>query len=120
MYYYADGRDKSNNRLITSYKDRSQAEKYRKDSNIQGGLKYLDTENSVLTNDSSGGLLVRTLMVSEKKQVLEGDFVIYARNNGVWEKTQFRYTNYALGNQAIKSALINLYEAVALVEERPE
>ena len=119
MYYYADGRDKSNNRLITSYKDRSQAEKYRKDSNIQGGLKYLDTERSVLTNEPND-LLVRTLMVSEHKQKLGGDFVIYARTDGKWEKTKFRYTNYALGNQVIKSALINLYEAVALVEERPQ
>ena len=116
MYYYADGRDKSNNRLITSYKDRSQAEKYRKDSNIQGGLKYLDTERSVLTNEPND-LLVRTLMVSETKQKLEGDFVIYARTDGKWEKTKFHYDTYANANQAVKGVFINIYDACAVIEQ---
>jgi hypothetical protein len=118
MFYYADGHDKEGNRLITSYSKKDQAEKYRKDATIQGGTKYLDKETSKLTNEDTG-LLVRTLMVRGKDttQEMSGRFVVHARINGEWDETKFRFSTYAAANQAVKGALIAIYEALVVVEE---
>ncbi len=117
-YFYATGDDKAGNLLITSYKKEEQARKYRADSEIVEGLRYLDTESSKVTAKDTG-LLLRTLISRRdvQDQQLTGNFVVYARINGEWEKTQFRYGTYAAGNQAMKGALIQIYDAVALIEE---
>jgi len=48
---------------------------------------------------------------------MAGNFVVYARINGAWEKTKFRYSTYAAANTAVKGALIQIYDACAVIEE---
>ena len=117
MYFYAMGDDKAGNTLVTSYKKEEQAKKYRAGATIQEGLKYLDTEKGTLTNNDTG-LLCRTIIKrGGEAETFEGPFVIYAKSGGEWIKTQFRYETYGAANTAVKGALIQLYEACAVVEE---
>lgn len=119
-YFYADGTDKAGNRLMTSYKREAQARKYRADAKITQGEKFLQIqEDGSAKIGSTGDLLVRTLMVrpSGADEEMSGDFVVYARINGKWQPTEFRYKTYATANAAVKSALINLYSACAIVED---
>ena len=116
-YFYAIGDDKAGNTLLTSYKKEDQAKKYRDGCDFSEGLKYLDVEGSKVTSTDTG-LLVRTLIARKSAQeAMEGNFVVYAKINGVWEKTDFRYGTYAAANTAVKGALINIYDACAVIEE---
>jgi len=117
-YFYATGDDKVGNLLITSYKKEEQAKKYRGGSEIVEGLRYLDTEKSKVTTADTG-LLLRTLIARRdvQDQQMAGNFVVYARINGAWEKTKFRYSTYAAANTAVKGALIQIYDACAVIEE---
>lgn len=119
-YFYAAGPDKAGNTLITSYKKREQAERYRAGAEIYEGLKYLHIngqgESKVSSTESP--LLLRTMLSRvEAQSTMDGPFVVYAKINDVWQETQFRYPNYAAANAAVKGALINLYDACAVIEE---
>jgi hypothetical protein len=116
-YFYATGEDKAGNLLITSYKKEDQAKKYRAGSDIVEGLRYLDKEASKVTSVDTG-LLLRTLIAKkDAAEEMSGNFVVYARINGEWEKTQFRYSTYAAANTAVKGALIQIYDACAVIED---
>lgn len=117
-YFYATGDDKVGNLLITSYKKEDQANKYRAGCEVFEGLKYLDVVESKVTGKDTG-LLLRTLIAKQRDAADEmtGNFVVYARINGEWEKTQFRYGTYAAANTAVKGALIQIYDACAVIEE---
>jgi hypothetical protein len=119
-YFYADGVDKQGNRLLTSYGKQDQAKRYRPGATVTQGEKFLDIqEDGSAKMSTEGELLLRTLMVRDSNEADEmtGRFVVYARINGRWQETQFRYPTYAKANAAVKSALINLYPACAVVEE---
>ena len=116
-YFYASGNDKDGNLLITSYKKRDQAEKYRKGADIAEGLRYLDTDRSTVTVKDTG-LVLRTLIArKEQSEKMEGNFVVWARLNGEWFQTEFRYGTYAAANTAVKGALIQIYDACAVIED---
>ena len=116
-FFYATGDDKAGNLLITSYKKEDQANKYRAGCEIIEGLKYLDTQASKVTGKDTG-LLLRTLIAKrDAADEMTGNFVVYARINGEWEKTQFRYGTYSAANTAVKGALIQIYDACAVIEE---
>lgn len=121
-YFYADGIDKSGNRLLTSYSKADQAKRYRAGADITQGEKYLnllDNGNAKISaTDDGKGLLLRTLMINSnpENEEMKGRFVVFAKVNGNWEETNFRYSTYAKANAAVKSALINLYAACAVVE----
>ncbi len=116
-YFYATGDDKAGNLLITSYKKEDQAKKYRAGCEIVEGLKYLDIDRSIVTAKNTG-ILLRTLIARKDAATkMEGNFVVWARLNGEWFQTEFRYGTYAQGNQAVKGALIQLYDACAVIEE---
>jgi hypothetical protein len=116
-YFYATGDDKAGNLLITSYKKEDQAKKYRAGADIVEGLRYLDTELSKITAYDTG-LVLRTLIAKrDAAEEMTGNFVVYARINGEWEKTQFRYSTYAAANTSVKGALIQIYDACAVIEE---
>lgn len=119
-YFYADGRDKAGNRLITSYKKEEQAKRYRAGATISEGEKHLNIrEDGTASLGTEGNMLVRTLMLRPEGQSdadMNGNFVVYARTNGKWAPTEFRYSTYAKANSAVKSALINLYEGCAVIE----
>lgn len=116
-YFYATGDDKAGNMLITSYKKEDQAKKYRAGCEVFEGLKYLDIVESKVTGNYTG-LLLRTLIARKNASgKMEGNFVVYARINGEWEKTQFRYGTYAAANTSVKGALIQIYDACAVIEE---
>lgn len=122
-YFYADGPDKAGNRLLTSYKKEDQARRYRAGSKISQGEKFLaiqeDGGAKLSSQDDGNSLLVRTLMVrpdGASSDEMTGNFVVFARINNKWEQTQFRFKNYASANAAVKSALIQLYSACAVVE----
>ena len=119
MYYYAMGEDKSGNWLMTSYKNEEQAKKYRVGATVQSGVKYLDIaeDGSAKATNTETGLLLRTMIKRNDVETFEGNFVVYAKTADGWVKTQFRYKTYALANQVVKGALIQLYEACAVVEE---
>lgn len=119
MYFYADGNDKAGNRLVTSYKKESQAKQYRKGATYTQGEKFLQIqEDGTAKLANEGDLLLRTLMVRADSgdEEMTGNFVVYARVNGQWQETDFRYKTYATANAAVKSALINLYSACAIIE----
>lgn len=119
MYTYASGPDKVGNTLITSYKKKEQADKYRPGATYFTGFKYLNiSEDGQAVVSNEGELLLRT-MLSRKDvgEPMEGNFVVYAKINGKWQKTDFRYTSYASANTAVKGALIQIYDACAVVEE---
>jgi hypothetical protein len=117
-YFYADGLDKKGNRLITSYKKKDQADRYRAGAKISEGRKFLEIfDGGAKLTAQDNGLLVRTLMTSSDVPVMEGPFVVYAKINGEWRETEFRYSNYAAANAAVKSALINLYGNCAVIEQ---
>lgn len=119
-YFYADGTDRAGNRLLTSYKKEDQARRYRAGAEISRGEKFLVMqEDGSAKLSSEGELLVRTLMVrpSTEADEMTGQFVVYARVNGKWGPTEFRYPTYAKANAAVKSALINIYQACAVIEE---
>lgn len=116
-YFYATGDDKDGNLLITSYKKAEQAKKYRAGADIVEGLRYLDTDSSKVTSVNTG-LILRTLIAKKGvSESMEGNFIVWARLNGEWFKTEFRYTTYAAANTAVKGALIQLYDACAVIEE---
>jgi hypothetical protein len=121
-YFYADGTDKSGNRLLTSYGKEAQARKYRADAKITQGERFLaiaeDGTAKLSTSNDGKGLLVRTLMINSNPDADNsgGKFVVWARIDGKWEPTNFRYSTYAKANAAVKSALINLYPACAVIE----
>jgi hypothetical protein len=115
-YFYATGDDKTGNTLITSYKQEAQATKYRPGAQIVEGLRYLDLSTGVL--GKVGDVLVRTIISRKSAQEeLRGDFVVYAKANGAWFETQFRYETYAAANAAVKGALIMMYDACAVIED---
>lgn len=115
-YFYAAGEDKDGNMLITSYKKQDQAEKYRKGATFSEGLRYLDTDRSTVTAMDTG-LLLRTIIArKDAGGKMEGDFIVWARLNGEWFQTEFRYSTYAAANTAVKGALIQLYDACAVIE----
>lgn len=121
-YFYADGIDKSGNRLVTSYGKQDQAKRYRANASISQGEKFLvigEDGSAKLGEDDGEGLLVRTLMINSNPEPenMTGKFVVYAKINGTWRETNFRYSTYAKANSAVKSALINLYPACAVIEE---
>jgi hypothetical protein len=119
-YFYADGVDRAGNRLLTSYKKEDQAKRYRAGAKISSGEKFLtiQPDGTAKLSTEDNGLLVRTLMVSANSEAeeMQGNFVVWARINGEWQETQFRYTTYAKANAAVKSALINLFPACAVIE----
>jgi hypothetical protein len=121
-YFYADGLDRSGNRLVTSYDKEAKAQKYRAGANITQGEKFLNIREDggakLSATDDGQGLLVRTLMISSNPsaEAMTGRFQIYAKINNKWEPTNFRYSSYANANAAVKSALINLYPACAVIE----
>jgi hypothetical protein len=116
-YFYATGDDKAGNLLITSYKKEDQAKKYRAGCEVFEGLKYLDVVESKVTGNYTG-LLLRTLIAKrDASEKMAGNFVIYARINGEWFQTEFRYGTYSAANTAVKGALIQLYDACAVIEE---
>jgi hypothetical protein len=116
-YFYATGDDKAGNLLITSYKKEDQAKKYRASCDIFEGQKYLDVVESKVTGKYTG-LLLRTLIAKrDAAEEMTGNFVVYARVNGEWTKTQFRYGTYSAANTAVKGALIQIYDACAVIEE---
>jgi hypothetical protein len=116
-YFYASGDDKTGNLLITSYKKEDQAKKYRAGCDIAEGLRYLDIQTSKVTAKDTG-LLLRTLIArKDKSETMEGNFVVWARIEGAWAQTAFRYGTYAAANTAVKGALIQLYDACAVIEE---
>lgn len=121
-YFYADGNDRSGNRLITSYGKADQAKRYRAGADITQGEKFLNIQDNgsakISASDDGRGLLVRTLMVNANPESadMSGRFVVYAKINGQWQPTEFRYSTYAKANAAVKSALINLYPACAVIE----
>lgn len=115
-YHYAEAEDKAGNTLITSYKKEEQAKKYRPGALYSEGLLYLDLETGDLLPE--GELLVRTVLTRKTAQEeMTGDFVVYAKVNDQWQRTQFRYSTYAAANTAVKGALINIYDACAVIEE---
>jgi hypothetical protein len=119
MYFYADGIDRNGNRLLTSYKKEDQAKRYRAGAKISSGEKFLkigDNGEAKLSNE--GDLLVRTLMIRPETadDEMNGNFVVYARIDKHWQPTSFRYSTYAKANAAVKTALINLYSACAIIE----
>jgi len=118
-YFYATGKDKADNMLITSYKKRDQAVKYRPGADIVEGLRYLKiAEDGSAVLGKEGELLVRTMMARESTQeVMTGPFVVYVKIAGEWEKTDFRYETYGAANTAVKGALINIYDACAVIED---
>lgn len=117
--FYADGDDKNGDRLITSYKKRDQAERYRAGAKITEGERFLViTEQGAGYVKDAGTLKLRTMLVrSEGTELAEGPFRVYARSGDTWVKTQFSYANYAAANTAVKGALIQLYDACAVIEE---
>ena len=120
-YFYADGTDKQGNRLLTSYGKAEQAKRYRADAQISQGEKFLCIQENgakISATDDGNGLLVRTLMVNSNPEPdnMTGRFVVFAKINGQWQPTNFRYSTYAKANSAVKSALINLYPACAVIE----
>lgn len=120
-YFYADGLDKAGNRLLTSYGKQAQAQKYRAGATISEGEKFLEImeDGSAKLTSADNGLLCRTLMVrpAGSEDEMSGNFVVWARVNGNWQETSFRYSTYAKANAAVKSALINLYPACAVIQE---
>lgn len=119
-YFYADGNDRQGNRLLTSYGKADQAKRYRPGANYSQGEKFLqllENGNAKLSAEDNG-LLCRTLMVraATEEDNMNGRFVVFAKVNGRWQETEFRYPNYAKANAAVKSALINLYPACAVIE----
>lgn len=119
MYFYADGVDRQGNRLITSYSKADQAKRYRQGATVTQGEKFLEiTEGGARLSTEDNGLLVRTLMINSnpEQEEMSGRFVVWAKQNGEWGETQFRYSTYAKANAAVKSALINLYPACAVIE----
>ena len=50
------------------------------------------------------------------EEVFEGNFVLFARIDGRWQPTKYRYPNYAAANQAMKT-LIAIYDGLAVIEE---
>lgn len=121
-YFYADGTDRAGNRLLTSYGKEAQAAKYRAGATITEGERFLEIsedKSSAKMTVKDNGLLVRTLMVRAKANgKMEGSFSVYAKINGEWQKTPFRYKTYSMANSAVKSALINIYDACAVIEEK--
>jgi hypothetical protein len=117
-YFYADGKNKAEDRLITSYGKQAQAEKYRPDAKITEGERFLNiAADGTGSIGNEGELLLRSLLVRKGTQAeMTGPFVIYGRTNGKWSRTEFRYGTYAAANTAMKGALITMYEAVAVVE----
>jgi hypothetical protein len=118
-YFYATGPDKAGNTLITSYKKEDQAKKYRAGADIVEGLRYLSIdEDGQATVLKQGDLLLRTMLArKDAQEEMTGDFVVYAKISGRWEQTQFRYKTYSEANTAVKGALINIYDACAVIEE---
>lgn len=119
-YFYADGVDRSGNRLITSYGKADQAKRYRPGAQVSQGEKYLTLyeDGTAKLTTIPNNLLCRTLMVRSNPDAEEmsGRFVVWAKVNGRWQETDFRYPTYAKANAAVKSALINLYAACAVIE----
>lgn len=118
-FYYADGKDKSGNTLITSYKKEDQARKYRAGASIQYGQRFfsVDADGTGIMSPK-GDMLLRTMMVRGEETVEnEGPFHIWAKSSGVWVDTGFRRKTYAAANTMVKSALIEIYEACAVIEE---
>ncbi len=118
--FYADGKDKSGNRLLTSYSKRDQAERYRAGAAITDDqIQYLviSDEGTALIKQE-GKHLLRSLMIKAKtdEEVFEGNFVLFARIDGRWQPTKYRYPNYAAANQAMKT-LIAIYDGLAVIEE---
>lgn len=123
MYFYADGKDKGGNRLITSYKKEEQATRYRAGATITEADKFLVIqEDGKAVIKAKGELLLRSLMVRPANEIVEmsGPFVIYGRTDGIWERTKFRYPNYAAANTAMKGSLIHTFDAVAVIEVSDE
>lgn len=119
--FYADGKDKAGNRLLTSYGKRDQAERYRAGAAITDDqeqfLVISDAGTALIKKD--GELLLRSLMIkaqTDEEEVLEGNFVLYARIDGRWQPTKYRYPSYAAANQAMKT-LIAIYDGIAVIEE---
>lgn len=118
--FYADGKDKAGNRLLTSYGKRDQAERYRAGAAItddQEQFLVISDEGTALIKQE-GDLKLRSLMIkaSNEEEVLEGNFVLYARIDGRWQPTKYRYPSYAAANQAMKT-LIAIYDGIAVIEE---
>jgi hypothetical protein len=116
-YFYATGEDKAGNLLITSYKQEAQAKKYRAGADIVEGYRYLDIDRSTVTAKFTGHLLRTLIARKDAAAKMEGNFVVWARLNGEWFQTEFRYGTYAAANTAVKGALIQLYDACAVIEE---
>lgn len=119
MFYYATGKDRAGNTLVTSYAKPEQAARYRAGARIEHGLRYLKiSEDGTAKLEPEGEKLVRTLMIRpEDETPSEGRFVVWARMNGRWQETNFRYKTYAIANSAVKTALISLFPACAVIEE---
>lgn len=124
MYYYADRQDKAGRRLITSYGKEAQARKYgganaRVDSK-QRRMVLREDGTASMSTTGTDGLLLRTFMSNPNRTPSAdegGKFVVYGKIGDKWERTSFSYKTYATANSAVKSALINMYDACAIVED---
>ena len=119
--FYADGKDKAGNRLLTSYGKRDQAERYRAGAKITDDCErflVISDEGTALIKEE-GELKLRSLLIraDTQEEVFEGNFVLYARIEGRWQPTKYRYPNYAAANQAMKT-LVAIYDGIAVIEEK--
>jgi len=120
--YYATRVDRNGYKLTTSYTSQKSADKYGgAGSSRQVGILYADIKPTKLTvSEEVDGPVFRSLMLNPNPvEGSSGEYVLYGKRDGRWDKTAFSANSYGAANTLMKS-LIGMFQAIAIVQENDE
>lgn len=120
MLFYANRIDKDGNQLLTSYANEKSADKYggAGAQRTNGILRASFTDGKLSVNETNKGPIVRSLLKNHGQAVsmASGNFVMWAKQNGEWSETTYRFDSYGAANTLMK-AMINIYEALMIIDD---